>query len=48
MLSIDLHGPAFELATLEVSHRTASLFMGRYVEFEECRFTNLRTLSGWK
>jgi hypothetical protein len=48
MLSIDLHGPAFELATLEVANRTVSLFMGRYVEFEECRFTSLRALSGWK
>lgn len=48
MLSIDLHGPAFELATIEVADRTISLFMGRYVEFAECRFTNLRALSGWK
>ena len=48
LTSIDLHGPGLELATIEASSSEVSLFMGRYVEFEECRFTNLRTLSGWK
>jgi hypothetical protein len=48
MLSVDLHGPGLELATIEVAGRAMHLFMGRYVEFEECRFSNLRALEGWK
>lgn len=48
LLSVDLHGPGLELATIEISGRKTDLFMGRYVEFDACRFTNLRTLEGWK
>jgi hypothetical protein len=48
MISIDLHGPALELATIEVTPRAVHLFTGRYVEFAESRFTNLRTLPGWQ
>jgi hypothetical protein len=45
--SIDLRGPGLEFATIEVSAKAVQLFMGRYVEFEECRFTGLRKLEGW-
>lgn len=45
--SIDLRGPGTQFATIEVSATALQLFMGRYVEFEECRFTGLRKLEGW-
>jgi hypothetical protein len=45
--SIDLRGPGLEFATIEVGAKAVQLFMGRYVEFEECRFTGLRKLEGW-
>lgn len=48
MTSIDLHGPGLELATIEASPQTLHLFMGHYVDFEACRFTNLRPLEGWR
>jgi len=48
MKSIDVRGPALEFGTLEVDDRGISVFIGRYVEFAECRFSGLRALSGWK
>ena len=48
MTCIDLHGPGLELATIEASPQTLHLFMGHYVDFEACQFTNLRTLEGWR
>jgi hypothetical protein len=45
--SIDLRGPGVEFATIEISATALQLFVGRYVEFEECRFTGLRKLEGW-
>jgi hypothetical protein len=47
MVSIDLKGPGLELATLEAVGGHVSLFVGHYVDFEQCDFTGLRTLEGW-
>jgi len=47
MTSIDLHGPGTRFATIEIAERQSRLFVGRFVAFEECRFSNLRTLEGW-
>jgi hypothetical protein len=48
MTSIDLRGPGVKLATIEIASTQMRLFVGRFVEFDECRFSNLRTLEGWK
>jgi hypothetical protein len=45
--SIDLRGPGVRFATIEVASGQVSLYVGRFVEFDECRFTNLRKLEGW-
>jgi len=45
--SIDLRGPRLAFATLEIAGQDVKLFVGRFVEFGECRFTGLRALSGW-
>jgi len=47
MTSIDLRGPELRFATWEIAGDRAQLFVGRFVEFEECRFTQLRVLEGW-
>jgi hypothetical protein len=47
MTSIDLHGPGVAFATLEIAAKQSRLFVGRFVEFDECRFSNLRQLEGW-
>jgi hypothetical protein len=47
MLSMDLHGPGLEFATLELDGDSIYLFSGRYVDFAECRFSGLRALEGW-
>jgi hypothetical protein len=47
MTSIDLRGPGVEFATVEIAAQQSRLFVGRYVEFDECRFSNLRQLEGW-
>jgi hypothetical protein len=48
MTSIDLHGPGVAFATIEESAGQVELFVGRFVEFDECRFAGLRALSGWQ
>lgn len=47
MSSIDLRGPGVRFATIEIAAARSALFVGRYVEFDECRFSNLRKLEGW-
>jgi predicted RNA-binding Zn-ribbon protein involved in translation (DUF1610 family) len=47
MTSIDLRGPGLQFATIEIADTQPRLFVGRYVEFEECQFSNLRALEGW-
>jgi hypothetical protein len=47
MTSIDLRGPGVAFSTLEIATQQSRLFVGRFVEFDECRFSNLRQLEGW-
>jgi hypothetical protein len=47
MSSIDLRGPGLSFATIEIAERQTRLFVGRFVEFDECKFSNLRTVPGW-
>jgi hypothetical protein len=47
MTSIDLRGPDVAFATIEVAANQSRLYVGRYVEFDECKFSNLRKLEGW-
>jgi hypothetical protein len=46
-LSIDLAGAGLEFATVEFRAGVTSAYVGRFVEFTECRFANLRHLDGW-
>jgi hypothetical protein len=46
MTSVDLRGPAFAFATIERSDKLR-IFVGRFVEFAECRFEQLRAMEGW-
>jgi len=48
MTSIDLRGPGVKFATIEIASTQTRLFVGRFVEFDECRFSNLRALEGWR
>jgi Domain of unknown function (DUF4178) len=47
MTSIDLRGPGLQFATVENTAGQLRLYVGRYVDFDECRFSNLRALEGW-
>jgi hypothetical protein len=47
VLSVDLHGAGLEFATVEFRDAVVSPYLGRFVEFDECRFTNLRHIDGW-
>jgi len=47
MRSIDLRGPGLAFGTLEASADDVSVFVGRFVDFNECRFSGLRQLDGW-
>ncbi len=47
VLSIDLRGTGLEFATVEFRHAGIKAFVGRFVEFADCRFSNLRRLDGW-
>ena len=47
MTSIDLRGPGLEFGTIEGNEQEMSVFVGRYVEFTDCRFSGLRKLAGW-
>jgi len=46
MTCIDLRGPGLAFATIERSD-ALRLFVGRYVEFAECRFSHLKPMDGW-
>ena len=46
MTSIDLRGPGLAFATIERSDKTR-VFVGRFVQFEDCRFQHLRAMEGW-
>ena len=44
---VDLRTHGREFATLDYSDPTPLLYIGRFVEFEELRLTNLRQFEGW-
>jgi len=46
ILSIDLRGDGLAFATVEFHRAAVTSFVGRFVEFAECQFSNLRQL-GW-
>lgn len=45
--SIDLMGNKGEFASLTISKRGTTAFLGEYVPFDDFHFQNLRTLDGW-
>jgi hypothetical protein len=47
LLSVDLRGQGTTFATVEFGKDDISVFTGKFVEFAECRFSNLRQLDGW-
>ena len=47
VLSVDLHGAGLEFATVEFRGDAVTPYVGRFVEFADCRFTNLRRIDGW-
>ena len=47
VLSIDLRGAGLEFATVEYRSGQVTAFVGRFVEFADCRFSSLRRLAGW-
>ena len=46
-VAIDFTGQAGDFATVEVENEVFRLYSGRYVEFDDFRFSNLRPLEGW-
>lgn len=46
-LSVDLSGELDTFANLEYAEDGTRLYMGRYVDFLDFKFTNLRSLDGW-
>ena len=47
VLRVDRHGAGLEIAPVEFRGDAASPYVGRFVEFDDCRFTNLRRIDGW-
>jgi len=46
-VSIDFTGPGGSFATVEVEGEAVRLYHGRYVEWDDFHFSNLRPLEGW-
>lgn len=46
-ISIDLTCPPTFCATLELADETNTVYLGEFVEFDACRFSNLKELPGW-
>ena len=46
-LSVDLSGPEETFANLEYAADGTRLYMGRYVDFDDLKLSNLRELDGW-
>jgi Domain of unknown function (DUF4178) len=44
---IDLTAPPDYCATIEQGNQSTHLFLGRFVQFEDCRFSQLRDVPGW-
>jgi len=47
LLSVDLRGDNMTFATVEFSTKEFSVFTGKFVDFAQCKFQNLRQLDGW-
>lgn len=47
-MRMDLVGPGGAFASVDFEKPEGTLYMGRYVDFDELQMTNLRTLEGWK
>lgn len=47
VLCVDLKGSGLEFATVEYRRASVKAYVGRFVEFADCRFANLRQLDGW-
>lgn len=45
--SVDLSGPGETFANLEYAADGTRLYMGRYVDFDDLKLSNLRELDGW-
>ena len=45
--SVDLSGPHLKMATIEITDSEVRIFKGRYLEFDEFNFQNLRRIDGW-
>ena len=46
-LSVDLGGANSEFGTITYSDDGVSVYLGKYVDFENLKFRNLRALDGW-
>jgi DNA-directed RNA polymerase subunit RPC12/RpoP len=46
-VSIDLTAPPNLCATLELADDANTVYLGEFIEFEACRFANLREIPGW-
>lgn len=45
--SVDLSGDQLEMATIEYASDVVRLYVGKYQEFDEFKFQNLRHIDGW-
>ncbi|HEY9678256.1 MAG TPA: DUF4178 domain-containing protein [Drouetiella sp.] len=45
--SVDLTGFQNEMATIEYAKESTRVFLGKYVDFDDYQFKNLRHLDGW-
>lgn len=46
-LSVDLTAPGCRMATIEYAESETRVFAGRYQDFDDFRFSNLRFIHGW-
>jgi len=47
-ITYDLTGPGGQFASVEYSGKEVRLYVGRYVAFDDFKFSNLRALEGWE
>lgn len=45
--SVDLTGPQSQFACIDYSEDGVRLFLGKYLEFNQLKFTSLREIDGW-
>ena len=46
-ISVDLSGPNEKFASLEFSENEAVVYLGKYIDFDDFDFDNLKELDGW-